>query len=280
MSRELNKYYDTPLSEHDCQVFLEFYQGFLGQSKDNSLNLLKALSLMRQSRRRLIIHNIMSSRRLAEQVFLKLQEQEKLLIFPSILENIWQQVLEYKSNYAGSFDIQPLQEMVVNYLGQIENNSNLLKVELKKVQSIQPKDKFSLSIAFAGTGELKQQQRPQYQWLLISLVDRSFLCVLPGDAKDSTMALGKLRTYVNQVLGANSNNFYLEFFTIGGGFLIKKNQVELFGRNPLFDISFASPNTTHSYKLMALHNNAKFNLAYEILSAEFPVEGFFWETME
>lgn len=278
MSKEL---VNTPLSEHDCQVFLNFYYGFLGQSEDNSLNLLKALSLMRQNLRRLVIHNLMAGRAFAEQIFFNPIEREKILIYPSILENIWQHVMEYKRNYPGvNLPIEPIQEMVTNYLGQIENNSNYLSNALSKIQLIQPKDKFSLSIAFAGTEELKKRQRAQYQWLLIALVNRTFFCVLPADATDSTMALGKLRNYINQMLGAEASNIYMEFFPIGGGLLKKKSQVELSGRNQMFDVSFASTDTTYSHKVMAQHHNAKFNLAYEILSEEFPAEAFFWETIE
>ncbi len=278
MSREFFK--DTPLSEHDCQVFLNFYYSFLGQSEDNNLNLLKALSLMRQNRRRLVIHNLMAARGFAEQIFSNPAERVKILTYPSILENIWQQVIEYKRNYPTNPPVQPLQEMVTSYLTQVENSGIYLHNLLSKIQLIQPKDKFSLSIAFAGTEELKKQQRIQYQWLLIALIDRTFFCILPADATDSTMALGKLRNYVNQMLGADAANVYIEFFPLGGGILKKKSQVELFGRNQVFDVNYASTDTAYSRKVMVQHNNAKFNLAYEILSEEFPAEAFSWETME
>lgn len=281
MSRETSKIYDTSLSEHDCQVFLDFYTNFLGQSEDNNLNLLKTLTLMRQNRRRLVIHNIMAARKLADQIFSNPTQREKILTYPSILENIWQQVLEYKRNYNDNIlPIAPLEQMVVNYFSQIDNATSRLKEVLKKTPSIQPKDKFNLSIAFAGTEELKQQKRAQYQWLIITLVDSAFLCILPADATDSTMALGKLRNYLNQMFGAEANSIYIEFFVIGGGLLKKTSQVELSGRNSQFEVSFSNPELPNSHQVMAAHYNAKFNLAYEILSAEFPVDTFFWEPIE
>lgn len=281
MSRETSKIYDTPLSEHDCQVFSDFYYNFLGQSEDNSINLLKSLTLMRQNRRRLVIHNLIAARKLAEEIFLKPEEREKILIYPSILENIWQQVLEYKRNFTGNnLPIQPLQQMVVNYFSQIDIAAKQLKEALKQTPSIQPKDKFNLSIAFAGTEELKQQKRAEYQWLLIALNDHPFLCILPADATDSTMALGKLRNYLNQMFGAQASNLYVEFFVMAGGFLKKNFRLELSGRNPLFEVSFSSPKSPNSQQVILAHHNAKFNLAYEILSAEFPIETFFWETLD
>ncbi len=281
MSRETPKIYDTPLSEHDCQIFLDFYTNFLGQSQDNSLNLLKSLTLMRQNRRRLVIHNVMTARKLAEEIFSSPTDREQILTYPSILENIWQQVLEYKRNYTeNNLPVEPLQQMVINYFSQIGATNKKLKETLKKAQPIQPKDKFNLSIAFAGTGELRQQKRAEYQWLIVALVDRFFLCILPADATDSTMALGKLRNYLNQMFGAEANNIYIEFFVLGGGLLKRTVQVELSGRNPFFEVNFASPDSMYSHQIIIAHHNAKFNLAYEILSAEFPVETFFWETKE
>lgn len=281
MSKETSKIYDTPLSEHDCQVFLSFYNNFLGQSEDNNLNLLKALTLMRQNRRRLVIHNLMAARKLSEEIFLNPSEREKILVYPSILENIWQQVLEYKRNFAeNSIPTEPLQQMVVNYFSQIEKAASFIKEILKKTPSIQPKDKFSLSIAFAGTEELKQQKRAEYQWLLISLAEYPFLCILPADAADSTMALGKLRAYINQMLGKDAPNAHIEFFVLAGGLLKKGFRVELSGRNPTFEVSFSTPNLPNSHQVIVAHHNAKFNLAYEILNADFPVETFFWETLE
>ncbi|KAF0248389.1 MAG: hypothetical protein FD167_2209 [bacterium] len=281
MSRETPKIYDTPLSEHDCQVFLDFYTNFLGQSQDNNLNLLKSLALMRQNRRRLVIHNVMAAHKLAEQVFSNPSDREQILTYPSILENIWQQVLEYKSNYTeNNLPVEPLQQMVINYFSQIDTTNTQLKEVLKKTQSIQPKDKFNLSIAFAGTGELKQQKRAEYQWLIVALIDQLFLCILPANATDSTMALGKLRNYLNQMFGTEANNTYIEFFVLGGGLLKRNLQVELSGRNPLFEANFANPDSMYSHQIIVAHHNAKFNLAYEILSAEFPIETFFWETME
>lgn len=281
MSRETSKTYDTPLSEHDCQVFLDFYNNFLGQSEDNSLNLLKSLTLMRQNRRRLVVHNLIAARKLAEEIFLKPEQREKILIYPSILENIWQQVLEYKHNFTdNNFPIEPLQQMVANYFSQIDIAAKELKEVLKQTPSIQPKDKFNLSIAFAGTEELKQQKRAEYQWLLIALADHPFLCILPADAADSTMALGKLRNYLNQMFGPKATSLYVEFFVMAGGFLKKNYRIELSGRNPLFEVSFSSPKLPNSNQLILVHHNAKFNLAYEILSNEFPIETFFWETLD
>ncbi|MBI4853311.1 MAG: hypothetical protein HY819_16080 [Acidobacteria bacterium] len=281
MSRETSKIYDTPLSEHDCQVFLDFYNNFLGQSEDDSLNVLKTLTLMRQNRRRLVIHNLVAARKLAEEIFPDPETRKKILTYPSILENIWQQVLEYKRNFSTTnFPIQPLQQMIANYLLQIDDLSNQLEEVLKKTPSIQPKDKFNLSIAFASTGELKQQKRAEYQWLLIALANHPFLCILPADATDSTMALGKLRNYLNQMFGDQASSMYIEFFVMAGGYLKRTLRVELSGRNPLFEISFSAPNLPSSHQVVLAHHNAKFNLAYEILNAEFPLETFFWETIE
>lgn len=270
---------DTPLSELDCEVFTEFYYGFLGKSESDKIDFLKALTLMRQGKRRVFVHSIIAARKLAEYMLQYPAERALLLAFPSTLDYLWSQMLEYRRNYAGegTAPLAPIRTMAVEYLGQVEHYYSTLVGMLKQVRPIQPKEKFQLSIAFANTGHLKKQAQTEYNMLMVILADHPFLCVMPTDSP-STMALGKLRTYVTQILGASVDSLPIEFFTVGGGYLKKKSHIEFGGHSEIFDISFDNPTAPYSSRLQQQFLEAKFNLTYEILSDEFPTEAFAWET--
>lgn len=272
--------HDTPLTEWDCQVFQQFYFEFLGKTEEDSICLLKALSLMRQRQKRQLIHSLIKERAMAERFFPTMAERLLLLTYPSTLQTIWHHILEYRNtSLGGEAVLDSIRTSVVEYLTQIQGLSKELNDLLKKVQPLQPKEKFTLSIAFASTAELKNRPRSTYQWLGVVLVDKAFLCIMP-DNSPSTNAIGKLRTYINQNLGAKADSLYIEFFIVGGGSLKKQSQIQMGGENPIFDIYFDNPNATASQQLLSHYHNAKFALAYEVLSSEFPTEGFAWEPLE
>lgn len=275
--------YDTPLLELDCEVFYEFYFDFLGKTENDKLELLKAITLMRQGQRRAFVHSIMAARRLADTVFPTMEQRELLLTFPSTLPTVWSAMMDYKRDYrgVGSAPLAPIQDVVSQQLSQVEESREQLKVALKGARSIQPKEKLNLAIAFSGTGELKQQQRMNYKVLLVALASQPFLCVIPQDSAQSTQALGKLRTYINQMLtqlyGRIAESIHVEFFTVGGAYLKRDGRIEIAGFNPIFDVLFDNPDGPYSSKIINFYRSAKFTKIYEILSEEFPAEGFAWE---
>ncbi|MEW6731663.1 MAG: hypothetical protein AB1489_10080 [Acidobacteriota bacterium] len=268
---------DTPLSELDCEIFIDFYSNFLAKTDQEKLTLLKSLTLMRQGRIRPYLHSIVSARKLAEAMLPTVAERELLLAFPSTLEALWSVVIDSRQGEYRNTSSIPIRSMVVNYLAQIGQARDELNRLLKQVRAIQPKDKFEIAITLANTGRLKKAAQLRYKYFLVILADHPFFCILPDNAPNSTMALGKLRSYLEQTLKEAISNLPLEFFVVGGGYLSKEQQVKLVGNNPIFDITFNNPVAPFSYRVLSQYFNAKFELAREILKEEFPSETIIWE---
>jgi hypothetical protein len=274
---ESRNVHDSPLSERDCEVFTEFYFGFLGKTEDEKVNLLKALTLLRQGQRRSFIHSVVTDRALAENIFPSLEERELLLTYPSTLESLWYLLMEYRQNY-GEYDevIASMRDWAVERLAEIKQTRDDLNKRLEPLRPIPPKDKFELSMSFANTGRLKPKAQTSYKLLLIILSSRPFLCILSEDSP-STRGLGKLRSYIDRTLGSALENMQIEFFTVGGGQLIKSDKVKIVGGDAIFDLVFEDPSLTLSSKIMSQYQNAKFNLMREVMREEFPAEVSDWE---
>lgn len=267
---------DTPVSERDCEVFAEFYNGFLGKTEEDKVSLLKALTLLRQGQRRPHIHSLISSRQLAEAIFPNLLERELLLTFPSTLESLWSVIKEYIGQYGdGKEAVESMGNWAVEQLAYIKNCREQLNSLTANLRPIPPKEKFELSITLAKTGRLKQRAIAFYKMLLVVLADHPFLCVMPEDAP-STMALGKFRSYVDRALTGAAEAIPVEFFTAGGGHMKKEEEVEIGGNNPIFDLLFEDLTKPASSKLNSQYKNAKFFLLCEVLSEEFTTEVFSW----
>ena len=262
---------DTPLTEFDCKIFTEFYYGFLSKTEEEKIDLLKALTLLRQGQRRPFVHRLMEERALAESLFPSRQERNLLLTFPSTIETVWSIVEDYRRQSGKEEVSNELRSMVMGQIAQVEIAGNELNHMLEQLRPIPPKEKFELSITFANTGRLKPRALSNYKMLLIVLVDRPFLCILPED-KPSTMALGKLRSYIDQAFGDELSNLQIEFFTVGGGHLKKEEKAEIGGSDIIFDVIFDDQAaTTETFQQ---YNHAKFGLITDILGEEFPNETF------
>jgi hypothetical protein len=92
-----------------------------------------------------------------------------------------------------------------------------------------------MSMTFASTGRLKPRAQASYKMLLIVLSSRPFVCILSEDAP-STMALGKLRSYIDRTIGSGLDNLQIEFFPVVGGILNKSEKVQVAGDNHIFDL--------------------------------------------
>src|SRR6185503_12644373 len=136
------------------------YFGFLGKTEDEKVNLLKALTLLRQGQRRSFIHSVVTDRALADNIFPSLEERELLLTYPSTLESLWNLLMEYRQNY-GEYDevIASMRNWAVERLAEIKQTRDDLNKKLEPLRPVPPKDKFELSMSFANTGSLKQKAK-------------------------------------------------------------------------------------------------------------------------
>jgi hypothetical protein len=274
---EIRNTQDTPLSERDCEIFTDFYFGFLGKSEEEKVNLLKGLTLLRQGQRRQFIHSVINNRGLAENLFPTLEERELLLTFPSTLQMLWQVIIEYRQNFGELEEaVASMRNWTIERLGEIQKSRDELNRILEPLRPVPPKDKFELSMTFASTGSLKQRAQVNYKLLLVILSSRPFICIIP-EKSPSTMALGKLRSYIDRTLGSAPQNVPIEFFTVGGGHLNKSDKILIGGKSEIFDPVFEDPTATSSSKVADQYRNTKFNLLREVLKEEFPTEVFDWE---
>ncbi|KAF0213721.1 MAG: hypothetical protein FD167_5284 [bacterium] len=89
-------------------------------------------------------------------------------------------------------------------------------------------------------------------------------------------ALGKLRVYLREQMGAEFQEPSIELFPIGGGRIAcRSGRFFLTGHNESFELAFTDPHESMTNYIISKVASIKFSYASQVLRAEFPDLRFF-----
>jgi hypothetical protein len=259
---------DTPLSENELEVFDRFYREFLNKKMEDKLSLLKGLSIMRRGDLRSYVqYAIMFQKRYENLIPLK--QRDLLLSFPSVNKEVYNLIFSCLQNYgtAGETVIYLTRDQVSDHLDRTEMFRLDLDSLMSSAPAIIPENKEALEEYFQESSPSNQT----YKFAIIILADSAFLSVLPGTERNSTIAIGQVRSYLEKTFKERFEENLIEFFVVGGGYIRCENGCILIGgRSLMFDPLFAEVAKPLSDRYCGQFIDLKFQLAQQILKAEFP----------
>ena len=257
---------DPPLTEKDAEALYTFYEKFLRKDGNDTLSLLKCVTLVRRSDIRDYVHNFALMRKRLDALLREPRQRDLLLSYPSTIQRVHQLLWEGQEAYGedGSTVMTILGSQATEYLDQTEMFRVDLDSLLADCPMILPEDRSALEDAVAsGYGT--------FLFALIALADQYFVSLLPYDHPQPTEAVLRTRTFLQHRLGAKFDEQIIEFFVIGGGYLrVVGPAVVLCGVHPVFDPTFADLGQPYSDRLFADFVRGKLRLTLDALRGEMP----------
>lgn len=257
---------DPPLTELDAQALYTFYEQFLRKGPNDTLSLLKAVTLLRRSDLREHVHNFALLRKRLETLLREARQRDLLLSYPSTIQRVHELIWEGQEAYGedGSTVRTILGSQASDYLYETESFRVDLDSLLADYPAVMPGDAEALArAAEAGSGV--------FLYALMALADHVFVSLLPYDWPEPTEAVLRTRNFVQERLGEKFDEQIIEFFVIGGGYLRATAQgVVVGGVHPVFDPTFAEFGQPETDRLLTDFVRGKYRLTLGALSAQMP----------
>ncbi len=266
---------DTPLSAADIKNFDAFYREFLGKSLDDRLSFLKTMALFRRGDLREYLKTMVVFKGRFEQLIPQIKQRDLFLSFPNAIKNVSELILDFSESYGaeqGLSTIRMAKDQVIDYLDRTEMFRLDIDKEMESLPSMLPEDRRMLDEFLT---EISRGGAPErtFRFVLLVLADHPFLSVLPSHERRSTTAIGKVRQFLEDQLGAEriEDEHIVEFFVIGGGYIRDEaGHLLLGGTNVVFDPQFETTDEPEVEQHRHRFHETKFQIAQQVLTTEFP----------
>lgn len=257
---------DPPLTEKDAEALYTFYDKFLKKDANDTLSLLKCITLLRRSDIREYVHNFALMRKRLETMLREPRQRDLLLSYPSTIQRVHQLLWEGQEAYGedGSTVMTILGSQATDYLDQTEMFRVDLDSLLANCPMLLPDDRAALESAV----EVRQGT---FLFALIALADQFFVSLLPYEHPQPTEAVLRTRNFLQQRLGEKFEEQIIEFFVIGGGYLrVVGTTIVVCGVHPVFDPTFEDLGQPYTDRLLADFHRGRLRLTVDALRAEMP----------
>jgi len=257
---------DPPLTEADAQALYLFYEEFLGKDSNDTLSLLKSVSLLRRGDLREYVHNFAMMRKRIAVMVSDPRHKDLLLSYPSTIKRVHQLLWEGQEAYGdeGQTVMSILGSQANDYLDQTEMFRVDLDSLLARCPSIMPADRALLDQAIAS-------QFGTFLFLLVALADHVFVSLLPYDAPHPTEAVLRTRNYVQEAFAEKFEDQIIEFFLIGGGYVrVADGRFVISGVHPVFDPVLENFGQPYSDRLLTDFIRGKYRLVTGAIRTEMP----------
>lgn len=264
---------DTPLTEQDVAAFDKFFSSFLRKRADDSMSFLKTLLLFRRGDLREAAQAVGLLEGVYARVLPNVKQRDLLLSFPSVTRNLHTMVFGFNQSYGG-LEGQTVQGYARDQVTGHLDGTEMFRLDLDKALEVFPsilEDDLQLLTEFIQEGLSGQPVDRTFRYVVSILADHPFLVLIPAAERNSTHTIGRLRKTVEERLGDKFDEFIIEFFTVGGGFLRwSDGRLLVGGGNPLFDPTFVTPETEEVAAFHAKVSEHKFLLVRRLIGTEFP----------
>jgi len=261
---------DTPLSESEMEIFDKFYREFLAKKMEDKLSLLKGLALMRRGDLRSYVQYAVLFQKRYENL-IPPKQRDLLISFPSVNKEVYNLIFSCLQSYGsvGETAVFLTRDQVNDHLDRTEMFRLDLDSLLSQVPPIIPENKEALVQYFEEMAGSRSERT--YKFAIVILADFAFLSVLPGAERNSTIAIGQVRAFLDEKFGERFEENLIEFFVVGGGYIrFESSHILIGGRSLMFDPLFAEITKPVSELYCGRFLDLKFQLAQQILKTEFP----------
>ncbi len=259
---------DTPLAETEVESFDKFYRGFLNKKLEDKLSLLKSMLLMRRGDLRHYVQYATLFQKRYESL-IPLKQRDLLLSFPSVTKEIYNLIFSCVETYgdAGRTVVDLTKEQVRDHLDRTEMFRIDIDSLLTSASAIVPENKEMLEEYFSN----KEATEKSFKFCVVIIADHPMISVLPHTENNNTLALAKVREYLEKSFGERFEENLVEFFVVGGGYIrLEGEKVMIGGRSNIFDPLFADITKPLSELYSGRFLTLKYQLAEQILRLEFP----------
>ncbi len=261
---------DTPLTESEMENFDKFYRVFLNKKLEDKLSLLKSILLVRRGDLRQYIEYAALFQNRYEGL-IPAKQRDLLLSFPFVCKEVYNLIFSCMETYgeAGKTVVDLTKEQVSDHLDRTEMFRIDLDTLLGATNAIVPESKQMLEEYFANSN--KGSEERSFKFCLIILVDHPMVSILPHTERNNTLAIAKVREYLEQTFGERFEENPVEFFVVGGGYIRREGEkIMIGGRSNIFDPLFADINKPLSELYSSQFLTLKYQLVEQILRLEFP----------
>ena len=255
---------DTPLSETEMESFDKFYRGFLNKKLEDKLSLLKSMLLMRRGDLRHYVQYATLFQKRYESL-IPLKQRDLLLSFPSVTKEIYNLIFSCVETYgdAGRTVVDLTKEQVRDHLDRTEMFRIDIDSLLTSASAIVPESKEMLAEYFSK----KDNTEKSFKFCLVIIADHPMISVIPHTENNNTLALARVREYLEESFGERFEENLVEFFVVGGGYIRLEGEKVMVG---IFDPLFADIAKPMSDLYSGRFLTLKYQLAEQILRLEFP----------
>ncbi|MBI4853881.1 MAG: hypothetical protein HY819_18960 [Acidobacteria bacterium] len=265
---------DTPLTETEMESFDKFYRGFLNKKLEDKLSLLKSMLLVRRGDlRKYIQYAVLFQNRYEGLISVK--QRDLLLSFPFVCKEIYNLIFSCMESYgdAGKTVVDLTKEQVNDHLDRTEMFRIDLDTLLCSTNAIVPESKKMLEEYFSSPNQTPQEK--SFKFCLVILADHPIISILPHTERNNTLAIAKVREYLEENFGERFEENPVEFFVVGGGYIRREDEKIMIGGrsnifDPLFDDTTKPLSELYSGRFLAM----KYQLVEQILKLEFPDSDF------
>lgn len=265
---------DSPLTEQEMESFDKFYRGFLNKKLEDKLSLLKSMLLIRRGDlRKYIQYAVLFQKRYEGLISLK--QRDLLLSFPFVCKEIYNLIFSCMESYgdSGKTVVDLTREQVNDHLDRTEMFRIDLDTLLGSTNTIVPESKTMLEEYFALSNQ--EAQEKSFKFCLVILADHPIISTLPHTERNNTLAIAKVREYLEENFGERFEENPVEFFVVGGGYIRREGEkIMIGGRSNIFDPLFADIKKPLSELYSGRFLTLKYQLVEQILRLEFPGNNF------
>lgn len=261
---------DTPISETELENFDKFYRDFLRKRLEDKLSLLKGISLLRRGDLRQYVQFAVLFQNRYESL-IPLKQRDMLLSFPSVNKEIYGLMFSCAQSYGLAGETAVL--LTKNQIGEHLDRTEMFRIDLDTLlasaEAITPENRAMLAEYFAEAK--KGATEKAFKFTLVILADHAMISILPNTERNSTIAVGQIRAYLEKRFPKKLEENLIEFFAVGGGFIrADDKEILIGGRSNVFDPTFGDIGSNLSDLYAGQYLNVKYQLAEQILKTEFP----------
>ncbi|MBI4854101.1 MAG: hypothetical protein HY819_20080 [Acidobacteria bacterium] len=265
------------ITEKDAELFSRVFFDLLGQTEQDTNCFLKILSMLA---RKETLDFIYTSDRIQETIKIILPKPEQkvlLLSFPNTTKNFFTYLQSIDSS-KGKIDQEQwdtLKNRAGEYFEQLKEFVESLSNLTNHLPRILPLDKEVLNNFIKATAPANRD----LPFLMLFACDHLIMDICTNNAErlyQMESALGKLRAYLREQMGAEFQEPSIELFPIGGGRLAcRDGRFFLTGHNESFELAFTDPHQSMTNYIISKIASIKFSYAAQVLHTEFPDLRFF-----
>jgi hypothetical protein len=265
---------DSPLTEQEMESFDKFYRNFLNKKLEDKLSLLKSMLLLRRGDlRKYIQYAVLFQKRY--EALISPKQRDLLLSFPFVCKEIYNLIFSCMESYgdAGKTVVDLTKEQVNDHLDRTEMFRIDLDTLLSSTEAIVPESKEMFKEYLSISNE--EAKESSFKFCLVILADHPIVSLIPHTERNNTLAIARVREYLEENFGERFEENPVEFFVVGGGYIRREGEkIMIGGRSNIFDPLFADITKPLSELYSGRFLTLKYQLVEQILKLEFPDNNF------